>query len=591
MVVDVNDFLVELLGYSREQFIGKELWELGFLKDTAASKLNFAELEEKKFIRYENLPLETSDGRRIEVEFVSNVYLVDHKKVIQCNIRDITERKRAEENSNRLGAIVESSDDAIIGKDLNGIITSWNAGAEKLFGYSAKESVGHSILQIVPQDRLNEEEQILDRIRVNELVQHFETVRLKKNGQLIDVSVTVSPIKDTGGNIVGASKVARDITERKRVEQAIGKMQRLLNETQEISKVGGWEYNVAKARVTWTDEVYRIHGVPKGYDPGNPDKDIRFYAPEAQKKMDNAFNRAVEKGEPYDLELQLINAHGKNLWVRTIGKAERSDGKIVRIFGNIMDITERRQAEEEIQKLNAELETRVIERTAQLEIANKELDAFAYSVSHDLRAPLRSIDGFSLVLLDDYANKLDEKGKDSLQRIRAATQRMAQLIDDILGLSRVSRSELCREGVHLSVIADEIATELRRTDPDRDVEFVISPEVRAVGDAQLLHIVLDNLMQNAFKFTSKHAKARIEFGTADRDGTSVCYVRDDGAGFDMQYADKMFSAFQRMHSSVEFPGTGIGLAIVQRIINRHGGAVWAESEVEKGATFYFTLEP
>lgn len=249
----------------------------------------------------------------------------------------------------------------------------------------------------------------------------------------------------------------------------------------------------------------------------------------------------------------------------------------------------RRQAEAEIRRLTSELEQRVIERTAQLEYANKELEAFSYSVSHDLRAPLRSIDGFSLALLEDYEEKLDEGGKDYLRRVRAATQRMAQLIDDILKLSLITRSELTFETVELSAIADSIADELRTEEPERKVLFVIKEGLTANGDPRLLKVVLDNLLGNAWKFTGAHAGARIEFGASDIEGKTAYFVRDDGAGFNMKYADKLFTTFQRLHSEQEFHGTGVGLALVQHIIHRHGGTVWAEGAEEQGATFYFTL--
>jgi len=225
----------------------------------------------------------------------------------------------------------------------------------------------------------------------------------------------------------------------------------------------------------------------------------------------------------------------------------------------------------------------------QLETANKELEAFSYSVSHDLRAPLRSIDGFSLALLEDYGDKLDNEGRDYLERVRGATQHMAQLIDDMLNLSRVTRSEMRHEIAHLSAMAREIGEGLRKTQPEREVEFIIAENVTATGDERLLRVVMQNLLGNAWKYTGKHARARIEFGVKDEGGKPVFYVRDDGAGFNIAYADKLFGVFQRLHRRGKFPGTGVGLATVQRIIHRHGGRVWAEGEVEKGATFYFTL--
>ena len=253
------------------------------------------------------------------------------------------------------------------------------------------------------------------------------------------------------------------------------------------------------------------------------------------------------------------------------------------------EVGQRKRAEDEIRQLNTGLEQRVRDRTAELEVANKELEAFAYSVSHDLRAPLRSIDGFSRIVLEDYAAKLDDEGRDSLARIRAATQRMAHLIDDLLNLSRVTRAELRHEPVDLSALCREVAGELARQEPDRAVEFLLADRVVAEGDPLLLRVVLENLLGNAWKFTGKCTQARIEFGAVQQDGRTNYFVRDNGAGYDAQYAEKLFGAFQRLHSTADFPGTGIGLATVQRIIHRHGGRVWAEGQADLGATFHFNL--
>lgn len=243
------------------------------------------------------------------------------------------------------------------------------------------------------------------------------------------------------------------------------------------------------------------------------------------------------------------------------------------------------EANEALRRANETLEQRAME----MESMNKEMESFSYSVSHDLRAPLRSVDGFSQALLEDYLDKLDTKGVDYLKRVRAASQFMEQLIDDLLKLSRLTRTEMRRQNVSLSALASTIVEGLRKDQPERQVKLTIGDDLVARGDPVLLQVVLENLLSNAWKFTSKHPTATIEFGAAWQEGKRVYFVRDDGAGFDMAYANKLFGPFQRLHGRKEFEGTGIGLATAQRIIHRHGGRIWAEGAVEKGATFYFTL--
>jgi PAS domain S-box-containing protein len=259
-------------------------------------------------------------------------------------------------------------------------------------------------------------------------------------------------------------------------------------------------------------------------------------------------------------------------------------GGEVLIQAILRDITERKQSEGRIRKANEDL----MRRSFELEAVNKELEAFSYSVSHDLRAPLRAIDGFSQALLEDYHDQLDEQGQDFLMRVRAASQRMAILIDDILKLSRISRTDLRYSAVDLSALASAIATELHNTDSGRKVDFIIQPDIVVKGDINLLRIVMENLLNNAYKFT-ENKNGKIEFGTTNHEGNHELFVRDNGVGFDMAYANKLFVPFQRLHRDDEFEGIGIGLATVQRIIHRHGGHIRAEGEVDKGASFYFTI--
>ena len=275
---------------------------------------------------------------------------------------------------------------------------------------------------------------------------------------------------------------------------------------------------------------------------------------------------------------------GREMKVEFVSNLYKVDHRKI-IQCNVRDITKRKQAEEEIKKLN-EITKR---HAAELEVANKELEAFAYSVSHDLRAPLRSMEGFSQALLEDCNDLLNDECKDYLKRIQNSAELMARLIDDMLRLSRITRADMILDYIDLTEMAQVIAAKLKNNEPKRKVNFVINPGLTAYGDEKLLSIVLENLFENAIKFTGKMPEANIDFGVTEREGQKVYFVRDNGVGFDMAYANKLFKPFQRLHSLGEFPGTGIGLASVQRIIQRHGGQVWAEGKVGEGATFYFTL--
>jgi len=305
-----------------------------------------------------------------------------------------------------------------------------------------------------------------------------------------------------------------------------------------------------------------------------------FYPPEEVEHGKPQFElKAAEEQGRIEDEGWRVRKDGSRFWANVVITALRDDKARLRGFAKVTrDMTERRRAEEDMET-----------RNAQLEAANKELQAFSYSVSHDLRAPLRAIDGFSLAILEDYENKLDAEGKTYLQRIRAATVRMGQLIDGLLNLARISRAGMVRENVDLSPLAREIAAELLASQPQRQANIVIPPKLPVKGDRLLLRVVLENLLSNAWKFTSGRPITRIELGIEPNGRETIHFVRDNGAGFDMQHADKLFGAFQRLHRESEFPGTGVGLATTQRIIHRHGGRIWAEAALGEGATFYFVL--
>jgi PAS domain S-box-containing protein len=373
--------------------------------------------------------------------------------------------------------------------------------------------------------------------------------------------------------------IVQELGRRKRAEEAL----RLSEERFRLLVSGVKDYAIfmldPDGRVaTWNAGAERIKGykaqeiIGQHFSVFYPREDVE------RGKPDLELNVATEEGRVEDEGWRLRN-DGSRFWADVVITALRDESGRLRGFGKVTrDMTERRHAKEAMEIHNA-----------QLEAANQELQAFSYSVSHDLRAPLRSIDGFSLALLEDYEGKLDSQGKEYLQRIRAATTRMGQLIDGMLSLARISRAEMVRESVDLSPLARDIALELQSSDPARRATFAIASTLPVQGDRRLLRAVLENLLANAWKFSSAKPESHIQVGTTQNGGETIHFVRDNGAGFDMQHADKLFGVFQRLHRDSEFAGNGVGLATVQRIIRRHGGRIWADAVPGQGATFYFVL--
>jgi PAS domain S-box-containing protein len=393
-----------------------------------------------------------------------------------------------------------------------------------------------------------------------------------------------------GAALVGARPRRKAAGERVRAEAALRESDERLRMALAAGKMGTWTRELEPpGRMYWSPELEAIVGLNPGEFPGTEEALYEFIHPEDRELVRQAFEKAIEIKSDYEVEFRFLPRGRPFGWMLGRGRAYYdATGKPLRRAGVAIDITARKQAEQEISRLNAELERRVRERTAQLEASNQELEAFAYSVSHDLRAPLRGIRGFSEVVLERYGRQLDEEGRDFLRRACECSQRMDRLIEDLLKLSRLGRSGLRWQPVNLSALAEAIAAELRRAEPSRGVRFIIDPQLRAEGDERLLRVLLDNLLGNAWKFTRRQPEAWIEFGFAARPEPTF-FVRDNGVGFDMAHAGKLFGVFQRLHRTDEFPGTGIGLATAQRIIKRHRGRLWANGAVNRGATFYFTL--
>lgn len=365
---------------------------------------------------------------------------------------------------------------------------------------------------------------------------------------------------------------------------------RRLEEAQRIAGLGYWTLDFAKRYGFWSEECYRIAGL----DPRAPIPTYRGFLdlvhPEDRKWIDREVRTAMRKSANFTIEFRFLHADGTVRWASVIGHAVAEGGhQATCLTGSVLDVTRRREAEEKMRALNAELELRVEERTRQLDAANRELQSFSYSVSHDLRAPLRAINGFAQLLREEEGERLAGTSREHLQRIVAATVRMGDLVDGLLALSRISRAPLAPEEVNLSRIAEDIVAELRQTEPDRRIEVSIEPYLYERGDPTLVRALLENLLRNAWKFTGKNPQAKIGFGRAPLNGEPAYAISDNGVGFDMRYADQLFKAFTRMHSPTEFPGTGIGLATVQRIINAHGGKIVADSKPGAGTVFTFSL--
>lgn len=412
----------------------------------------------------------------------------------------------------------------------------------------------------------------------------LEFAARRKDGSTFDGLMFVKESMDERGRPICLG-TAIDITEQKRARNAARQWQRAFEQAETGIALSDPANGVFRA----TNAAFaRQHGYSMEDLAGR--KIDSIFPPEAWVAM-IARMQGAESGDHLFVESEHLRKDGTRFPVMIDLTLVRDEaGEVESQVAIVHDLTERKRAEEEIRRLNAELERRVCERTAQLESANRELESFAYSVSHDLRSPLRGIDGWSLALLDDYGAQLDETARKYLCRVRSETQRMGALIDDLLQLSQVTRTEMVRSPVNLSNLTQTIAGRLRDTHPDRQIEFIVEKGLVASGDARLLGIAIENLLENAVKFTGPRNRAKICFGHRASEGSLVYYVRDNGVGFDNAYAGMLFGAFQRLHKESEFPGTGIGLATVDRVIRRHGGRVWAEGEIDQGASFYFTME-
>ena len=630
-IIYISPAVERMTGYKPEERVGTNAFDSVHPDDRERASGIFAEILKTPGI---HPPLEFRvqhrDGSWRYLEHTVNNLLDDPAMgAVVINSRDITERKRAEaeirrlnedlearvaertiqlesalgeleqrerrllESERQLRQLFENSADALFVHDEHGRFVDCNAQACRALGYTREELLELSVADLATR-LISEEERrekkgrtLWERARRGEpgrMVGFEENEIRRKDGTTFPVEVGVGALEYKGRRLIFAS--ARDTTERKLAEAALKESEARYRSVVEQAAEGILLVDVDTKRVLETNAAYQDL---LGY---STEEILRLslyeLVPYSREDMDCYVERVLESGSYVSGQRRHLRKDGSLVEVEVSANVVSYGGREI-ICMVVRDITERKRAEEDLRRLNEELEGRVRWRTAQLEAFNNELEAFSYSVSHDLRAPLRAIDGFSQILLEDYEDKLDEEGRLYLRRTKNASQRMGHLIDDLLNLSRMTRSEMRRESVDLSALVKGVVEDLMGTSPEHEVDVIVEEGLVANGDESLLRVALENLLGNAWKFTRDQPRPRIEFGILDHEDTPAYFVRDNGVGFDMAYADKLFGAFQRLHSTGEFEGTGIGLATVQRIIHRHGGRVWAEGNIGSGATFFFTL--
>lgn len=592
----VNPKFAEIFGYSVAEVIDSIPFQyLVHEQDRSAVQRNISEriAGKRDTIHYSFRGLR-KDGQPIQVEVHGSKASYQDRPAVIGMLLDISERRRFET------ALTESEEKFRTLAEFNGVgIWQITPAGKTIYANKAMSNIlgvsGASELQsqtfhgFFSPDSLKVMEKEHDKRRKGD-VSTYEADIVCKDGARRNVIIYGAPyFKD--GDIHSFIGTFVDITEKKQAEQALRDSEERLEFALRGADLGLWDWNVATGEVTFNERWAEMLGY--SLDQIEPHISTRegLVHPEDLPRVKEMLNAHLDGETPiYETEHRMKTKTGTWRWILDRGRVFERDeqGKAVRATGTHLDITDRKETEAQIRKLNQDLEERVSRRTAELEAANKELEAFAYSVAHDLRTPLRAINGFSQALVEDYGATLEGEALGYLERVCSASTRMAQLIDELLELSRVTRATMSWLTVDMSRMAREIIQELQQAEPERVVKVMIEPDLRAPGDPTLLRVALSNLLGNAWKFTAQRNPACIDFIRV-QDPEPAFLVRDNGVGFDMAYSQKLFGVFQRLHGANEFDGTGIGLATVQRILHRHGGAIWAEAEPDKGSKFYFTL--
>lgn len=612
-----NDRAADLWG--RRPELGKDMWccswktykPEGTPLPLDQSSMAIA-LKEKRVLPAEEILIERPDGKRYSVfphpqplfDPLGNFIGVVNLMLDAADQPDIQKQKDVEKKVANLAAIVQSSEDAIISKTLDGIITSWNDAAERIFGYTASEAIGKPVSMLIPPSRQEEEPKILERMRKGERVDHFETQRVTKEGRLLDISLTISPMRDSRGNIIGASKIARDITAQQQIERIAREGEERFRMAVESTKLGSWELDMQHGNeMIWSRECRRIYGFP---DNMKPDFDMLMHlvhpddAAEVSRRMRVAINPSGDGHFNFEYRIHRFNSEAIR-WVKMRGKVYFSDKhEPVRFIGTVFDITDEKMAKEALEHTVQERTRELLRANERLAKSNSDLEQFAYIASHDLQEPLRKIRTFAELLKKNVNDPTTFNTY--YEKINLAAQRMSVLITDVLNYSRVSRATTHREVVDLNELLQVAQSdfELLIEQKNATVRTDRLPVIR--GQRAQLQQLFGNLLSNALKFSKEKPEVDITHKMVSateaqkmhselRPASSYVeiYFKDNGIGFDQEYADKIFQIFQQLNSPREYSGTGIGLALCKKIVENHGGAISATGEEGQGAVFTIVL--
>lgn len=556
-------------------------------------------------------------GREIIIERPdgSRVYTLPHPKPLfdkDGNISgaismivDITDRKKAEQAILGLAAIVQSSDDAVISKNLNGVITSWNDSAERIFGYTAEETIGRSVTLLIPKDRLEEEPKILERLKRGERVDHFETKRLTKDGHLIDISLTISPVKDHNGIIIGASKIARDITDNKKTERIIIEGEERFKMAIAATGLGTWEYDPVNGKLNWSEECRKLYNIPEDLTI-----DFTLFAnqiyPADRAFAEKAIGEAMNAGSDgnYDIQFRIVRyGTGEIRWIRSQGKVYFDlKGQPERFIGTVLDITEDRISKDKLEQIVKEKTDQLSKANKELEKSNSELEQFAYVASHDLQEPLRKIQTFASRLQMKGDAMLNEELNNYIARIIQSSDKMSLLIKNLLNYARISRGDVQFVKTDLNEVLHSVIDDLQINifDKRATIEAADLPVIESLPlqMGQLFY----NLLNNALKFSNNDVLPVIQIScdtlSAERikelnllpDMTYYQLgVKDNGIGFNSEYSKRIFEIFQRLNNKDDYPGTGIGLALCKKVTDNHNGLIFARGNENEGAVFTVIL--